>query len=357
MVGVGGTQLFVNTGETYNHETTWNVNHGVSGGAGGGGMSSQWTIPAWQQGVTSTASAGSTSMRNVPDVSLNADQYTGYSVFFQGNWWIYGGTSCAAPLWAAFTARVNQLRAAGGAAPLGFANPAIYQIARGSRYSADFHDIADGTTNLYYPAVTGYDDATGWGSFNGANLLADLSVTSPSPPPPGPPSPPTNLVAAGGNATVTLSWTGSSGAASYSVYRSLTSGQENINQPLAAGLTATSYNDTAVINGTTYYYTVTASNTNGMSGFSNEASATPQSQALSITSGPSASSVESYATIQWTTNSASTSLVYYGTNSVFLGSIAFNGNLVKSHSVTLSRLLRGTRYYYKVSSTGLGRTA
>ena len=45
MVGVGGTQLFVNSGETYNHETTWNVNGTVSGGAGGGGVSSSGAFP------------------------------------------------------------------------------------------------------------------------------------------------------------------------------------------------------------------------------------------------------------------------------------------------------------------------
>ena len=173
MVGVGGTQLFVNAGETYDYETTWNVNNTVSGGASGGGVSSLWSIPSWQQGVTSAASA---TMRNVPDVSFNADQYTGYSIYYKRAWQIYGGTSCAAPLWAAFTARVNQERVANGMTTLGFANPSLYQIATGTRYGTDFHDIADGSTNLYYPAVAGYDNATGWGSFNGANLLADLAT-------------------------------------------------------------------------------------------------------------------------------------------------------------------------------------
>jgi len=171
MVGVGGTQLFVNADGTYNHETTWNVDNTVSGGAGGGGISSLWSIPSWQQGIATAASA---TMRNVPDVSLNADQNTGYSIYYHGGWWIYGGTSCTAPLWAALTARVNQQRAANGYQPLGFANPAIYQIAKGARYGADFHDITQGT-NLFYGAGTGYDNATGWGSFNGANLLADLA--------------------------------------------------------------------------------------------------------------------------------------------------------------------------------------
>ena len=113
-------------------------------------------------------------MRNVPDVSLDADPYTGYAIYFNGAWTIYGGTSCAAPVWAGFTALVNQQRHVANQAPLGQANPAIYSIAKSSAYAADFYDIADGSTNLFYPAVKGYDDATGWGSFNGANLLTSL---------------------------------------------------------------------------------------------------------------------------------------------------------------------------------------
>jgi kumamolisin len=58
-------------------------------------------------------------------------------------------------------------------------NPALYRIGAGSRYAADFHDIADGSTNGRYPAVAGYDDATGWGSLNGQALLTDLSGTAP----------------------------------------------------------------------------------------------------------------------------------------------------------------------------------
>src|SRR5262249_37948230 len=147
----------------------------VSAGAGGGGISVVWPIPSWQVGVVSAASKGSTSSRNVPDVSLNADPNTGYAIFYRNTWWIFGGTSCAAPLWASFTSLVNQKRASNGKSTLGFANPALYSIATGANYTTNYHDIADGSTNLFYPAVTGYDDATGWGSFNGTNLLNSLA--------------------------------------------------------------------------------------------------------------------------------------------------------------------------------------
>jgi hypothetical protein len=59
---------------------------------------------------------------------------------------------------------------------LGFTDPYLYSIGEGSHYSSDFHDVQDGSTNLYYPAVRGYDDATGWGSFEGQNLFDDLTT-------------------------------------------------------------------------------------------------------------------------------------------------------------------------------------
>ena len=86
------------------------------------------------------------------------------------------------------------------------------------------------------------------------------------------PTAPTNLGATGGNASVALSWTASTGAATYNVYRSTTTGGETV---LVTGVTATTYTDTTAANGTTYYYEVTAVNASGESAKSNEASATP----------------------------------------------------------------------------------
>jgi subtilase family serine protease len=174
VIGVGGTRLYVRSDQTRDRETSWNSDNTIRGGAGGGGVSGVWSIPAWQRAYISEGSLGSTTMRNVPDVSLNADPKTGYSIYYRGRWYIFGGTSCASPLWAAYTARVNQQRAAHGIGPLGFANPEIYQAAAGSS-GGTFYDVADGSTNLHYPAVAGYDNATGWGSFNGANLLAEMA--------------------------------------------------------------------------------------------------------------------------------------------------------------------------------------
>jgi len=75
-------------GGSYQSETTWNGGS-VSAGAGGGGKSVIWPIPSYQSGVVSVASQGSTTMRNVPDVALDADPNTGYAIYFNGGWYIF----------------------------------------------------------------------------------------------------------------------------------------------------------------------------------------------------------------------------------------------------------------------------
>lgn len=178
VVGVGGTTLSLEKGTgAYESESVWN--NGLGNGAGGGGVSNVWPIPSWQTKVSTVVSKTN---RNVPDVALNADPKTGYAIFHKGKWKVFGGTSCGAPLWAAFTALVNQQRVAAQKPVLGFANPSIYAIGDGVAYGADLHDITKGN-NLHYDAHAGYDNATGWGSFNGANLFISLtnsSLTAPS---------------------------------------------------------------------------------------------------------------------------------------------------------------------------------
>ncbi len=178
VVAAGGTTLTTASSGAYQSETSWSVAGSLSSGqpeGGGGGISSIWSIPSWQKGVASTVNEGSTTMRMVPDVAIDADPNTGYAIYTGGMWNIFGGTSCAAPIWAAFTALVNQARATKGLKPLGFANPTFYSLGESSSYESLFHDIADQSTNLYYPAVTGYDLSTGWGSMIGPKLFTALT--------------------------------------------------------------------------------------------------------------------------------------------------------------------------------------
>jgi len=100
--------------------------------------------------------------------------------------------------------------------------------------------------------------------------IAGIEIVSPSTAP----AAPTGLTASAGNAQVSLSWTASSGATTYSVFRGTSAGGESATA-LVTGLTGTTYTNTGLTNGTTYYYKVAAVNASGTSAQSNEASATP----------------------------------------------------------------------------------
>ena len=183
---VGGTTLSTSgAGGPYATETVWSeyvsgesVNYG--GGASGGGISpTGYIIPSWQTGISMTANHGSSTLRNSPDVAMNGDNV--FIVADNGQQEFVNGTSAAAPLWAGFTALVNQRAVASGKATVGFINPAIYAIGKSPFYLADFHDITTGNnTNLTvgnnYFAVPGYDLCTGWGSPAGQNMITALAT-------------------------------------------------------------------------------------------------------------------------------------------------------------------------------------
>ena len=177
---VGGTTLtMTGTGAAYASETVWNWGGGTGSS---GGVSTHFALPYYQQGISMTANKGSTTMRNVPDVALTADNV--YNIADNGaTTGGVGGTSCAAPLWAGFTALINQQAAANGQGTVGFLNPAIYTLGKGSSYSACFHDTTTGNngTSTKYPAVTGFDLCTGWGTPTGTNLINALSGPAPAP--------------------------------------------------------------------------------------------------------------------------------------------------------------------------------
>lgn len=172
---VGGTTLTVSSeGGAWASETVWNWGNGIGSG---GGISTQYPIPSWQTNINMTANQGSTTMRNTPDVALTADNIY---VRADGANYNVGGTSCAAPLWAGFTALVNQQAAATGEPAVGFINPAVDAIGSGPNYTACFHDITTGNNtsgsspNKFY-AVSGYDLCTGWGTPNGEMLINALA--------------------------------------------------------------------------------------------------------------------------------------------------------------------------------------
>ena len=186
-------------------ETVWNVLNRCSGtknglghclneGAGGGGVSTFWSKPAYQYGpgVISTYSqkdaycnaASGQYCRELPDVSANADEYTPYSEYCTGNpktnsacgsfsatqnppgWFGIGGTSLSSPVWSAIIAlAVSTHRGE----RFGNANHQLYNLFRSDdAYSTFFHDITGKNqtenNNGYYPVTPNYDMATGIGT-------------------------------------------------------------------------------------------------------------------------------------------------------------------------------------------------
>lgn len=182
VVSVGGTDLVTaSAAGPWKSETAW-----VD--SGGGISPDSIAIPAWQQlaGVINSSNKGSTTLRNGPDVSANAN-FSFYVCADQTTCTAneYGGTSFATPMWAAYVALVNQQLASKGESTVGFINPTIYaeNVSGGAltaAYTTDFHDITSGTSGSY-SAVTGYDLVTGWGSPNGTGLINALTSTTASP--------------------------------------------------------------------------------------------------------------------------------------------------------------------------------
>ena len=191
-VSVGGTEFVMPdpkvyfpppsyTATAYIPESTWNDYENPQDGrplAGGGGVSINFTKPAWQTGPGVPADG----QRDVPDVSLVAGDNLAYMVCeadagadcAEGYALGLIGTSLSSPTWAGIQALVNQQNNEVGGA--GNPNPAYYRLAAGS--NSPFHDITVGDTNvpcfcsgggqsfLGYEATPGYDLATGLGSID-----------------------------------------------------------------------------------------------------------------------------------------------------------------------------------------------
>ena len=176
---VGGTSLRTSgAAGSWVSETVWNNGAGLGTG---GGISMVNPIPVWQQGISMAANQGSTAFRNLPDVAMDANDV--YVLYGNGTSGAFVGTSCSTPLWAGFTALVNQFAVSNGAPMAGFINPMVYAIGKGSNslgYSNLFHDITVGNNEsaaspTRFTAATGYDLCTGWGAPIGSNLITAIA--------------------------------------------------------------------------------------------------------------------------------------------------------------------------------------
>jgi len=149
-IGIGGTRLVL----TPTRQET------VGGDSGfyspGGGISSIWARPAYQNGHMAYG------RRGVPDLAANADPVTGYAVVFQGVRQVIGGTSASAPFVAALFARILQAMAKAGVTPPKDPHDVIYQNPQA------FRDITAG--NNSFMGVTGYSAGPGWDACTGMGV-------------------------------------------------------------------------------------------------------------------------------------------------------------------------------------------
>jgi fibronectin type 3 domain-containing protein len=149
-----------------------------------------------------------------------------------------------------------------------------YNVKRSTTSGGPYTTVATGVTGVSYTntglaAGTTYYYVVSALSVGGESANSAQAAATTSTPPPFP----TGLAGTPGNAQVVLSWTASNGASSYNVKRSTTSGGPYTT--VAAGFTGVSYTDTSVINGTTYFYVVSALTTGGESANSAQAAVTP----------------------------------------------------------------------------------
>ncbi len=191
-IAVGGTHLQVNDSNVRTSETVWGAGDNLpvcsNNWGSGGGVSENpaFNRPSWQVGTgTTTAYDGSSSgvfirpldfadtvkapngLRQVPDVA--ADAYPNIAVYYKGAWVASGGTSAAAPIWAAGALLVDQALQQKGKPSLGGV-PEFYTLANHPGSFHPYNDITVGD-NLFYQATKGWDYTTGWGSPNFNDVL------------------------------------------------------------------------------------------------------------------------------------------------------------------------------------------
>jgi kumamolisin len=175
VTSVGGTTIFAASNGAYYKESAWG--EPLEAWGGGGGTSAFFPQPSYQ--VAPGLAAGSLKGRGTPDVACNADETSGWDLFLPTSQGpeedAGGGTSAAAPCWAAITALIDEDLRSQGLSEIGFANPPLYYFSRdpAGLPAVPLHSVTSGS-NLHFLATAGWNSATGLGSPDAAHLADDF---------------------------------------------------------------------------------------------------------------------------------------------------------------------------------------
>jgi fibronectin type 3 domain-containing protein len=186
---------------------------------------------------------------------------------------------------------------------------------------------------------------------NSAAESANSNQASATPVPPvAPPATPTGLSATGGNAQITLTWNASTGATTYHVKRSTTSGGET---QIAAPVSAT-FTDAGLTNGTKYFYVVSAVSSAAESANSKEVSATPAIPATSPATPTGLTATGGNAQVSLTWN-ASTGATSYHVKRATASGGPFTTTLASPTAANYAdtKVTNGTTYFYVVSAVNI----
>ncbi len=168
VLGCGGTLLPLTPPDAA-AQCAWNESRGSSILATGGGFSQHFARPAWQPEPHRPRGTPAPPGRGVPDVAGKADYASAYRCLLVGRAVLGGGTSAAAPMWAALLIRLNQALGQ----RVGWLSPLLYQTS----FTRSLGDIDSGD-NGYYQTAVGWDPCTGLGTPRGQALLAALALTA-----------------------------------------------------------------------------------------------------------------------------------------------------------------------------------
>ena len=167
VLACGGTAITVSD-NTIASEVVWN-DSATHGGATGGGVSTAFPAPPWQSTVSLPSQPGKLAGRAIPDVAIHVSPEAGYQVFVDGQTEAIGGTTVAVPMWAGLIAMVNESLGT----RVGFVNEILYKSIGPTDAFRRITQGNNGTGGLAgYSAGPGWNAAVGWGSPDGAKLLA-----------------------------------------------------------------------------------------------------------------------------------------------------------------------------------------